>query len=423
MISASIACCLGLNSTLAIHASAQSTSPRSGSDLKATTSGHGATPESPATPDAPRSGLLTSSGGFRDRLAARGITLHAALTTEILANVDGGFGTGATAPGLLDLALDFDLEELVGWQCGGLTISAFAAYGADGTTKFIGDANIVSNIFTETDFNVFNLFLTQSLADGKVFLKVGQIAVDDDFMGSENAGHFLNSAFGPTPTLALNTPAPIFPLAAPGATITIAPNEDFSLMAGIYAGDAGPVESGNTGFDWDFGGSAGYATFIEAAYSYGPGTLKLGGYFHSGEFEDFRDGTPVDGLGAVYGIIDHRLLQSSDQKAGLSVFARASIAPQEERVVAHQYYEAGLACDHIFHADDVLAFGVSHTIFGNDYVASESGVSSRETVLELTYRVSLTDSSILQPDLQYVIDPNFSRDNALVLGLRTELIF
>ncbi len=396
------------------QANPESSSPRPGSDLAAL-----ANLEDPA----PAAGLTGDWGGARTSLAQRGINPYAVFSTEVFGNVDGGFKNGAVAAGVLDFGLELDLEKLVGWKGGGLTVSAFAAYGQDGSADYFGDFNVASNMFAATDINLFNLFLSQTFGDDRVTIKAGQLAVDEDFMAADTAGYFLNSAFGAVPIESGNTAAPIFPVAAPGVHVRINPTKSFSLHAGVYAGDAGPVESGNHGFDWRSGGAAGWVTFAEADYNYGSGVAKIGGYHHTGEFDNFRSGTVEDGLSAVYGIIDHRFIESDGGRPGLSAFARASIATPRERAVVDRYFDAGLALDNLFKENDALGFAVGHTIFGDDYLAANPGVSSSETTLELTYQIEVSEGWILQPDIQYIIDPHFSGDNALVFGLRTAISF
>jgi porin len=48
-----------------------------------------------------------------------------------------------------------------------------------------------------------------------------------------------------------------------------------------------------------------------------------------------------------------------------------------------------------------------------------------ETALELTYRARLSDWLVVQPDLQYIVNPGVDPDidNALVVGMRFEVTF
>ncbi len=371
----------------------------------------------------PATGLTGNWNDARLRLEEQGITPYAVFTTEVFGNVSGGMRRGTTNSGVLDLGLELELEKLVGWKGGSFTVSGFAAYGADFSTKYVGDFNVISNLFSETDFNIFNLFLSQSFGDDLVLMKAGQIAVDDDFMAAETANYFLNGEFGALPTASGNMAAPIYPLAAPGLHVRVNPSEKLSFHVGVYAGDAGPVDSGNHGFEWRTGGAAGWVTFVEADYNYGSGTAKVGGYYHSGEFEDYRTGDIRKGLGALYGIVDHRFIEPVGGHPGLAVFARGSVTTCEERATVRQYFDAGFALNQVFTENDVLGLAVGYTDFGDDFLATNPGFTTSETVLELTYQIAVNDWWTLQPDVQYIIHRDSGWNDALVPGLRTNVVF
>ncbi|MGE9290794.1 MAG: carbohydrate porin, partial [Puniceicoccales bacterium] len=374
-------------------------------------------------------GLTGDWGGARTSLGDQGITPFATFTGEFLGNVDGGYQDGDIGAGLLDFGLEMDLGPTLGLAGTTFFLNAFYFDGKD-ISEDVGDFNAVSNIYTDTEFNIFNIYLQQELAEGEWVLKLGQIAVDDDFMVSDTASIFVNSVFGPTPVESGNIAAPIYPLAAPGALVQSNPTEDLYIQGGVYAGDAGPNESDNHGFDWRTGGSAGWAFFLETGLSYeaaGEGILKVGGFYASSEFEDFSAGGTERGLSGFYALIDHRLLDASEDVVGMSVFLRGSFTPDESLATVGSAIEAGLQLSELFMGGDAMGFGFAYTDFSDDYLSAARGagekVTSSETVLELTYQALLTNWFAIQPDLQYIIDPHFSGENALVLGVRAELLF
>ena len=341
-------------------------------------------------------------------------------------NLSGGLSTGGTSIGLADLGLDLDLKALLGWQGATFTVSAFAPHGNDFSSNRVGDFGVVSNIFADTEFNIFRLQLVQEWGDSGNFIKVGQVAVDDDFMIAPTAELFINSTFVPFNTQSGNTPSPIFPLAAPGIVVHLNPWNNFSFTTGIYAGFSGEESSSNRGFDWDLGADAGYALFAQADYNYGRGTLSLGGYYHSGDFEDFSTGSTVSGLSAFWAFVDHSLIDGSE-KGGASVnaFARASIAPQTERSVATSQFDGGIVLSNLLLSGDALGLACSFTNFGNDFLANspDAGVTDSETIIELTYLLPLHENFTIQPDIQYIIDPHSSGENAFVIGARSQITF
>ena len=183
-------------------------------------------------------------------------------------NLSGGFSTGGTSLGLLDLGFELDLDTLFGWQDTSFSLSAFAPHGNDFSAGKVGDFSVVSNIYADTEFNLFRIQLVKKWKDSESFIKIGQIAADDDFMGTPTAEIFINSAFVPFNTQSGNTASPIFPLAAPGVVLHLNPWENVSFTTGLYAGFSGDENSNNRGFEWELGEENGYAFFLQAAYQY-----------------------------------------------------------------------------------------------------------------------------------------------------------
>lgn len=357
-------------------------------------------------------------------LENRGITPYATYLGEIFTNHSGGISNGSAWAGLLDVGVELDLEKLVGWKGASFFANAFYFQGNDVSGNRVGDFNAVSNLYTDTSFNFYNIFLQQAFGEGDSFFKIGQIALDDNFMVSEPALLFLNAGFGPLPVQSGNTAAPIYALAAPGALINIEPDSPYFFRAGIYTGDAGPANSSNRGFDWRIGGSAGWMLMAEGGIKYGKNqasNFKVGGGYHTGDFERFSDGATESGLYFLYAVLDHQII-SPDIGTSLDFFLRAGIAPQDEISAVTAYAEGGLVARSVFLEDDALGMATSWTNFSDDFVLSEGGETS-EIVIELTYQAPVTDKIVIQPTLQYIIDPQGSGEDAFLTGLRAEFSF
>ncbi len=48
---------------------------------------------------------------------------------------------------------------------------------------------------------------------------------------------------------------------------------------------------------------------------------------------------------------------------------------------------------------------------------------TRETAIELFYKAQLTEFMSIQPDIQYIANPSGNGDDALVFGIRFEVVF
>ncbi len=347
------------------------------------------------------------------------IEISASYTYDVFHSVAGGFGAATGGMGLLDLALEADLGELFEFGKTIFVVSAFAGQGGDFSASSVGDFGVVSNIYHANEFNLFNIYLHCEIGEGGSFIKLGQIAADEDFMGSETAGLFINSSFGPFNTQSGNTGTPIFPFAAPGMVFHYSLEESWHVILGVYAGLADDGEGENFGFNWRWGGSAGQAVFVESGvlYNKAGGALKVGGYFHSGEFENFADGGFSEGIGMIYGIVDHAL------GSRVNAFFRGSRVLGGESVVVTSTIDGGITVSDTFYEGDTLGIGLSHAVFGDDYIRARRGGTGTETILEFTYRLPINEHFVIQPDFQYLFDPHESGRDGLLLGLRASIAF
>ena len=410
--------------------------------------------EDPAQPDktAPQLETLTGAWSARARLEAAGVQPFALLTAEGWGNVAGGLRTGAWYNHHLDFGVELDTTKLGLWPGGSMLVQLHWNQNSRDDASFAGYTGAfhpVSSILAENHFRVYNLWYRQAWREETFVFKAGQLAADDDFMGSDYAGLFINSAFGAMPSqvdtpLALgNSPAfPIYPVAAPGVFFSVAPAESWYAQAGVYYGRPGPDTGDNYGFDWAGESPFEVAMFFEGGYRYQlanrPATLRLGSAYHTGRWEDFSsqaaNGTVAAQPAApsFYAIHDWALLASPEGKPVLGLFWRGGMTPEPEMSIVSVYTDAGLNWFGPLpgRPDDVAGAAVSYTRFGDDFRRSTSpgSMAADETTLELTYRAQLTRWLSIQADTQLLFNPavspkSGSRETAVVLGLGAQIAF
>jgi porin len=193
-----------------------------------------------------------------------------------------------------------------------------------------------------------------------------------------------------------------------------------------------------------------------------PGSIRLGAWYHAGEFADQRfdlqglslielrsKGQPLEHRGdfGVYAVIDQMLWRvpgSSDQ--GLSAFMRASASPSDRNPV-DLYADAGLTYKGLIlgRPDDLTGIGVAFGRISPQAAAADQArvffsgdpmpIRDYEALVELTYQAQITKDWSVQPDFQYILhpggnvpdpsDPNGASPipNALVIGVRTMIKF
>lgn len=412
-----------------------------------------------------RDKLLGDLGGLRTRLEDKGITFGLQEQAEVFGNVTGGVRQGAIFEGALLMSLAVDTEKLVSFPGGKLNVSAYQIHGRGLTANNLGNLNVISGIEAPKTTRLFELWYEQSLADGKVTVRVGQQAADQEFITSQFGGLFLNAGFGwPTlPALDLPSGGPAYPLATPGMRLKVLPSEQISVLAGVYNGD--PSDNGaGTSFRLNKGvfviGEVQYALNGGEGATGLPGIYKIGGWYNSNNFADQRFG--YDGLSladpssvgaprlrrnnwSIYAVADQLFFREPGTKdQGIGVFARVMGAPGDRSAV-NFFLNAGATYKGIVpgRVNDTLGLGigfarVSDTASKLDsdtarFSGSVFPIRRSETVLELTYQAVVLPWLTVQPDFQYVFNPGGgvpsqavpSRPvgDAAVLGLRATIVF
>lgn len=303
-----------------------------------------------------------------------------------------GSGPRGHANGLL--TIDLDLQTAAGT----LGLVVVAPHGGNPSDSAL-DLGAISNIAGISTVRLFELFYALELGASR--LRVGMLAIDDDFMVIERAALFVQSGFGTPQTLALNLPAPIYPLGALGVTFEADVTSVLQFELGVYDADAGDPRAHPWIGDLALRSEQGGVALAELRLRFAGAELQLGGLGRLGP-------QPV---AAVHLSIEGTLLAQADWQ--LEGFLRGAWAHPSEEVVAEVYLDAGLQLGG-------LGLGLASTRFGPG-AGRRRHRQGWETVLELTYRwVVLEQRLSLQPDLQWVSQPaaELGSGHALAAGLR-----
>lgn len=373
------------------------------------------------------------------------------VTGEFWHNASGGLATGSRWNSLVDLGATVDFAQIGGPAGSSLTAQLFwieNQYTAADFGDLTGAANPVSGLHAGDAWRVFNLFYRQTWDGERLALKVGQLAIDDDFMGSDYAGLFAFSALGAMPSqvatghcgsLGGGCAYPIYAVAAPGLHLAASLTETLSAQLGLYHGGPGRDQRTNHGFDWDDGAGQGVVVFYEGAYSFSllgrASTIRAGGAVHTGRFDDYSRVAADEAVREVRGLYSFYLIQDVVLAARdaehplLGAFWRAGLSPQHDRSAVRIYGDAGLNWFGPLPSRpaDTLGLAVSYMEYGDHYRRLDPALAAAETALELTYRAQVTDRLALQAIVQRHFNPLAATDGARhassVLALRAELSF
>ena len=389
--------------------------------------------------------------------------------SEIWANLFGGGHRGTSYNGLTTAIVDVDLEKCFGWKKARFYASGFDIHGHGPSRSLAGNNQLISNIEATPSIKLYDLWLEQRFF-GNLYLRVGQEGANDEMMTSSYAALFLNSSFGFPGNLAADLPSggPNYPMATPFVEARWKTTDKLTLVGAVFNGDPAPPGGGDpqirdrNGTAFRVNGNS--LSFAELRYSPDPDapdtlstTYKFGSWYHSGRFDDQRFDTaggllasPLSsgiarkhrGDFAFYAIADQVLWRREDTKnEGVGVFLQLQGGPSD-RNLSQFFAEGGLNWNAPFPArrDDVagLSFaylGISTAArqFSRDLVAFGRAISayaSNETIIEATYKAKVNDRLTLQPDAQFVLNPNAHipgpfgakpLSNTLVIGVRVTL--
>lgn len=406
-------------------------------------------------------------GGHRARLAERGITYQLNYIGEVLGNTSGGVSRGTVYDGRLEAVVEADLEKLAGLKGLFFHANGFWIQGEGLSARHIGNFMAVSNIEALETVRLFELWLEQKFLDDKASLRVGQLAADSEFFISGYAGQFINGTFGWPAYMAADLPSggPAYPLATPGIRLKLDPTPNLTLLAAVFNGDpagpsADPQKANHYGTSFRISDPA--LVMAEGQYRYNQdkkstglaGTVRLGGWYHFGHFDDRRldaNGVSVaisgndfarrSGNWGIYGIIDQQIWRpaSGEPDKGVGVFARIAGSPSDRNDVDF-YVDGGIVFSGVVpgRPDDSFGAGIAYARisgdardFDRDLIAAGAiqPVRDHEAALEINYTAQIIPGWTITPEFQYIwhpgcnissaADPARAVGDAVVLGART----
>jgi porin len=397
----------------------------------------------------------------RTFLVNKGIQFQLIYFGDLMGNPSGGVRQGTTYMGRLGLLVDADLEKILGWNGAVFHASIHQIHGQGLSGSNLDNLLVVSGIEALPATRLFNLWIEQKFAGGAVSIRAGQlstqVAPTQEFFVSQYGSLFVNATFGWPAIASTNLPSggPTYPLATPGIRLKVLPNDQLSILVAVFNGDpAGPGEGdpqrrNPTGTSFRVSDPPLLIAEIDFAYNQGkaapgvPGTVKLGGWYHFGQFANQRfsaeglsladprsSGVPAQDRGnfGIYGVIDQMLWRvpgTTDQ--GLGIFARASISPADRNLIS-AYFDGGVTYKGLFRGRENDTLGIG---FGLANISSQARALDRdavsfsgidnpirdyEAVVEVTYQAQITPNWMLQPVFQYVIHPGGNIPNPVSTG-------
>jgi len=368
---------------------------------------------------------------------------------DVFSNVSGGLQQGTTALGNLDAKLDWDLGTLFGWDGMSAGLHGIASIGGKPNANYVGSSQGVDNIEVDTNTaKIFQAWIQKQWQDDKVSVLLGLYDLNSEFYVSHSTGIFLHPSPGIGSELAQtgqNGPS-VFPTSSVGLRLRFRPTSETYIQAVVLDGVPGDLDNPR-GTHIQFNKGDGTLSVAEVGFipelnkdaevTGLPVTDKfaVGAWSYTARFEDLVD---VDGAGdplmskgnSGFYVLAEKILYVGTANPGSHTdgFLRYGRANADFNQF-ESYFQTGLVFTGMIpgRSEDQFALSYSIAQTGEKYrlAAADSGqeATSSESVWEATYRTPLSSWLIVQPDIQYVINPGTDAQikNATVLGVRFEL--
>lgn len=372
--------------------------------------------------------------GARDVLNAWGITPRVSYATDLQASVAGGQRRSQAYAGQFNVEIAADLGKVAGLRGLKFDVSGDWASGTD-LSLDIGNTFTVGQYFEGQQVRLVNMYLQQSLLDGRLDVKAGRFSTGADFLTSPIDFSYVNEALNPI-LLAVQENVPgvtAEPNATWGGRVTVQPTAALSLSAGAFYSDPTLDQLTANGTEFGISGAAGYFVVGEVGYLVHaennapgmPGRYRAGGYYDSNQYASLsRPGRSQTGNYGLYVMGEQMVFREGGPGSarGLSLFGALIYAPAASINPLPWFASAGASYRGLVRGRerDTAAFALYYGGFSR-YLPGQT----YELVLEWTYAFAVGRRLTVQPDVQYVVNPAgvSSVGNAVVLGVQIGIEF
>lgn len=317
--------------------------------------------------------------------AACAADISAFFTTDYSNVITGGIREDSTLRALAGLSIEHQLSD--DW----LFYAEGQLQRGNNGSDSVGDLQAFSNI-DEDDFSRLYAAWLQWQIHENWQLTVGQQDANAEFAVADNAGEFINSSMGFSPTIGF---LPTYPL--PRLAITSAYQQDnHRFSAGLFADDDNRLD----------------APFYIAEYQLAGELIWKLGLWHKRNADSLQGEKNITG---GYAVLQPAKTQSSYLG---NWYVQLGASPNDAEITRHVGIGSSWASVPS-RPDDSWGLGVSHV--QTSKLASE--LRRSESNIELYYRAQLYPQLAVKPELQWIQHPAAApeADDALVFTLRFEL--
>ncbi len=348
---------------------------------------------------------------YRTKLEDRGIDIQSSyMTNSFVTRNRENRATKGTYQGLYNLSVDLDSEKLNLYKGGKLHILYQVGNKGRNSMEFLNTYSDMSSYDPMKSINqISELYYEQSFKDDILNLKIGKQDANADFQALGTGFEFLNLSF----SFIDNTPMPLFPSQQTGIRARIKLPKEIYIQNGFYDGNL-KIGAGPKSF---FTGENDYLNMTEI-YKLTDFKGKEGKYL-IGDWIKTSDKTNY----GFYAGFEQKLTDRfEDKSGGLSVFGQFGYARNSINDVPY-YAGGGFVFKGITKKRKDDSVGIAFGWHQFNKILHKTEHATAEKVIELFYKIKLTEFLYIQPDIQYIMKPSGSEKDAFAFGLRTCITF
>ena len=226
--------------------------------------------------------MLGNWGGARTELAKRGISFQLGNIGDLMGDVSGSQEHHLAYFGRFRASVDIDFNALANFD-GELFFSGIWQYGENLSGRYLGTNTLTSSIAGVNSVRIDQLWYQQGFDDGKLKIKLGQVAAVNEFGATDFFAILMTDALGYAPNAIFNTRQPFSPAGKPGAIITWDLSDlkpGLYVKGGVFTTYKNPYNPDAYGVDYNDDFGHGLAASLEFGYkeqkSNYAGVYKLG---------------------------------------------------------------------------------------------------------------------------------------------------
>lgn len=373
--------------------------------------------------------LFGDWGGERTRLRDKGIDFTLNYTADLQRNFHGGASVDNDFWGRLRAAVELDLGKLASIPGARIYISGLTQSGGN-INALTGAYTSASSIVGADTTRLDQFFYEQTLANGNLMIRAGQLAAIDEFGMSAYGDYFLNLELGYASNFEFAANTPFNAGGQLGGLLRLGQaDRGLYVKAGAFSGTPDTFNADAHGIDFRWNDTV---VAAEAGYSWiandRPARVRVGAHYDTdGHFQRW-DGTGDAGANQmIYAGYNQTLWQEHGGAGrGVDLSAMFFTAPANRNKAEYQgMLSAVLRAPFASRPSDAFAIGCIYTRMSDDYAKSIGIPRGDEQVFEASYTFKATKWFLVQPDIQYVRNPsgNETIDDAWVAGVRLQAVF